>query len=174
MSKRKLITLTAACCLAASASLYAVAQDNQQDQDKKFVSTAAEGGLAEVDFSKLAVEKAKNPQVKAFAQKMVHDHSMLNEKMAPIAQSLGITPPQHLGPVDATEYAKLKLLTGDEFDKSYMSEMVKAHHSDLDAFQQEESATANSKLKTTVAGGVKVITMHTKMADDLASQIGAS
>lgn len=171
--RKNLVITVAAAGLFAMTSLCAVAQDNQQEQDKKFVSAASEGGLAEVEFGKLAAEKAKNPQVKAFAEKMVHDHTMLNNKMAPVAQELGVTPAEHMSVDDDAEYAKLKLLTGDEFDKSYMSEMVKAHAADLQAFQQEEQVAANPQLKRTVASGEKMIAMHKRMADKLAQQIGA-
>lgn len=170
--RKNIVITVAAAGLFAMTSLAAVAQDNQQEQDKKFVRAASEGGLAEVDFGKLAAEKAKDPQVKAFAEKMVHDHTMLNNKMAPVAQELGVTPAEHLSVEDDAEYAKLKLLTGDEFDKSYMSEMVKAHQADLQAFQQEETVAANPQLKRTVASGEKMIAMHMHMADKLAQQIG--
>jgi putative membrane protein len=172
MPKNTLITFIAAGCLVAFTGLCAVAQDNQQDQDKKFVTAASEGGLAEVDFGKLAAQKAKNPDVRAFAQKMVQDHTTLNNKMAPVAQELGVTPAQHLGVENVAEYAKLKVLTGDEFDKSYVSEMVKDHHADLAAFQQEEQVAANPALKRTVTAGARVIAMHTHMADHLAQELG--
>ena len=54
-----------------------------------------------------------------------------------------------------------------------MSEMVKAHAADLQAFQQEEQVAANPQLKGTVASGEKMIAMHKRMADKLAQQIGA-
>ncbi|QMV17842.1 DUF4142 domain-containing protein [Granulicella sp. 5B5] len=167
------MTVIAAGCLAL-ASVCAVAQDNQQEQDKKFVSAASEGGLAEVEFGKLAVEKAKNPNVKAFAEKMVRDHTMLNNKMKPVAEEMGVTPAEHMGVTDDAEYAKLKLLTGDEFDKSYVSEMVKDHHADLQAFQHEEQVAANPQLKSTVTAGEKVIAQHTRMADQLAQELGVT
>ncbi len=172
MKKTTLITFIAAGCLAASTSLCAFAQDNQQDKDKKFVASASEGGLAEVDFGKLAAQKAQNPDVKAFAEKMVRDHSMLNNKMAPVAQELGVTPASHLSVSDDAEYAKLKLLTGNEFDKAYVTAMVKDHHQDLQDFQHEEQVAANPDLKRTVTSGEKVIAMHTHMADHLAQELG--
>ena len=171
MRKNIVITAVAAGFLAAT-SLCAVAQDNQQEQDKKFVSAASEGGLAEVEFGKLATEKAKNPQVKAFAEKMVHDHTMLNNKMKPVAEEMGVTPAEHMNVGDDAEYAKLKLLTGEEFDKSYMSEMVKDHAADLQAFQHEEEVAANPQLKKTVTAGEKVIAQHKRLADNLAEQMG--
>ena len=43
--------------------------------DVHFMMKAAQGGMAEVKMGQLAAEKASNPDVKAFGQKMVDDHT---------------------------------------------------------------------------------------------------
>ena len=49
--------------------------------DKKFVMDAAVGGMAEVELGKLAAEKATNPEVKQFGQRMVDDHTKANDEL---------------------------------------------------------------------------------------------
>jgi putative membrane protein len=144
----------------------------QQEKDKAFVRHASEGGLAEVQFGQLAAQKAQNPDVKAFGQKMVDDHSALNEKMKPIAQNLGVTPASKLNAKDAAEYNKLNSLSGDDFDKEYVADMVADHRKDLREFRHEEAVAADPQLKDAVAGGEKVIAEHNRMIDHLAQQIG--
>jgi putative membrane protein len=146
----------------------------QQEKDKTFVRKASEGGLAEVQFGQLAAQKAQNPDVKAFARKMVDDHSMLNDKMKPVAGQLGVTPASHLSKKDQAEYDKLNGLSGADFDKEYISDMVADHHKDLREFRQEAAVAADPQLKETVAGGAKVIAEHNRMADRLAQQIGVA
>lgn len=163
--------------------LPAIAQDasqpmkpavSQQEKDKMFVRKASEGGLAEVQFGQLAAQKAQNPDVKAFAQKMVDDHSMLNDKMKPVAEQLGVTPASRLSKKDQAEYDKLSGLSGADFDKEYVSDMVADHHKDLRDFRHEEAVAADPQLKETVTGGAKVIAEHNRMADRLAEQIGVA
>jgi predicted outer membrane protein len=48
-------------------------------QDKQFVAEAAEGGMTEVELSKIA-EKSANPEVKRFGERMVQDHSAANAR----------------------------------------------------------------------------------------------
>src|SRR5258707_15546610 len=51
-------------------------------KDKMFLRKAAQGGLAEVQLGHLAVQKAGSQEVKDFGQKMVADHTALNNEMA--------------------------------------------------------------------------------------------
>jgi putative membrane protein len=146
----------------------------QQQKDKMFVRHASEGGLAEVRFGQLAAEKAQNPDVKAFGQKMVDDHSALNEKMKPIAESLGVTPTSKLNAKDEAEYNKLSGLSGDDFDKEYVADMVADHRKDLREFRHEEAVAADPQLKDAVTSGEKVIAEHNRMIDQLAPKIGVA
>ncbi|HJP63319.1 MAG TPA: DUF4142 domain-containing protein, partial [Mucilaginibacter sp.] len=50
------------------------------ENDAKFVTTAANDGMAEVDAGKMAQQKAVSKRVKAFADMMVADHSKANDE----------------------------------------------------------------------------------------------
>lgn len=56
--------------------------------DQSFLKKAAENGLAEVESSKVAAEKAQNPEVKKFAQHMVDEHTKANQELKQLAQSM--------------------------------------------------------------------------------------
>jgi len=47
--------------------------------DAEFAKKAASGGLAEVEMGKIAKERATDPDVKKFAERMVTDHGKANE-----------------------------------------------------------------------------------------------
>ena len=53
--------------------------------DATFVTKAAQGGMAEVELSKVAEKNAKSGDVKTFATKMVQDHTANNNELATIA-----------------------------------------------------------------------------------------
>ncbi len=142
-------------------------------KDKTFISEAAEGGLKEIQFSQLALQKSSNDDVKTFAQKMITDHTQLNNDMQPFAQQAGITPPTQLKPKDQTEYDQLSKLSGSAFDHKYIQSMVKDHHKDLKEFKTEAAVATDPSFKTTVESGEKVIQQHTDMADNLAKTKGA-
>ena len=158
-------------CLAVSAVLLspiaAFAADTS-NQDKEFVEDSGKGSLAEVQMAKLALADSQNPEVLAFAKKMVHDHSMLIEQMKPFADKMGVPPPTSLARAEQDEYDRLSKKKGKSFDEDYIKTMVLDHHKDLAEFTKERDTTANPELKATVAKGREVILQHTTMIDGIA------
>jgi putative membrane protein len=143
-----------------------------QVQDKMFLQKASEGGLAEVQLGQLAAQKGNSSEVKQFGQKMVEDHTRLNEQMKPIADTLGVSAPKHLTRMDQAEYDKLSSLSGDAFDQEYITDMVKDHRKDLQEFRREETATSNPELKEAVSHAEQVVSQHLSMIQDIAQQKG--
>ena len=143
-----------------------------QMQDKVFLHKAAAGGMAEIQFGQLAAEKGNSAEVKQFGQKMVDDHTKLNDQMKPIADQLGVMAPKHLGKAEQAEYDKLSSLSGDAFDQEYITDMVKDHRKDLHEFRMEESATTNPDLKAAIGQAEPVISQHLHMIQGIAQQMG--
>ena len=141
------------------------------DDDKKFLTEASQGSYDEIQLGKLAEQKATNPDVKAFGQRMVTDHTKLNAKMKPYADEWGIAAPTGLSPDAQKEYDKLSGMSGADFDKEYMSDMVSDHSKDLDAFTKEVKDTKDAKFRTTVEQGKSVVAAHKNMAYDLKKKL---
>src|SRR5690606_16921478 len=89
--------------------------------DEGFISQAAQNGHAEVEASKMALEKASDPKVKEFAKHMVEDHTKANEELRSLASSKGVELPD--GP-SLLQKGKSKLMLstadGEDFDRRYM------------------------------------------------------
>jgi putative membrane protein len=94
--------------------------DKASASDKKFLKEAMQGGMAEVEFGQLASQKAQSADVKQFGQKMVDDHTKLNDQLKPAASQLGITPPASLNMKHKAISTKLNKLSGDSFDIAYI------------------------------------------------------
>ena len=146
--------------------------EGQNMRDRMFLRKAAEGGMAEIKLGELAAQKGGSQDVKDFGQKMVTDHTTLNDEMMPICKEMGVTAPKKLSHKDQAEYDKLNGLSGDDFDKEYMAYMVKDHHNDLRDFRQEMDSTQDPALKEAVTKAEHVIDQHATMADQIAMQHG--
>jgi putative membrane protein len=161
-----------AACIPAIAQSPTPDQARTAHQDTEFLKKATQGSVDEITLGQLAAQKATDPDVKAFAEKMVADHSKLIDDMKPFAEQAGLTRPGHADA--ATEALKLKLdvLSGQAFDKAYIKAMVEDHHKDLQEFLAEEKATGYPAFRSAVESGAKVVRGHLEMIDQIAKKNG--
>jgi putative membrane protein len=132
--------------------------------DQKFVEKAAEGGMAEVQLGQLAAQRAQSDEVKQFAQRMVTDHSTANDKLKKVASQKGITLPANLDSSTQREYEKLEKLSGNKFDREYMSHMVADHKNDVKEFESEAKSAKDADIKTFASTTLPTLQEHLKMA----------
>jgi putative membrane protein len=142
--------------------------------DTKFVHEAAAGGMAEVSLGKIAAEKATNPDVKTFAQRMVDDHSKANDELKAFASQKGVTLPADTDPAHKATEARLSKLSGAAFDKAYMADMVKDHDKDVAAFKHESTAAADADLKAWAAKTLPTLQEHQTQAKSINAKVGSS
>lgn len=142
--------------------------------DKKFIIDAAEGGMMEVEAGKVAATQGTDPDVKAFGQKMVDDHTKANDKLKQIAADKGVTLPTDLGTMDKHNLAKLQKTTGADFDRLYMSDMVKDHKKDVSDFEHASKGAKDNDVKAFASDTLPTLQDHLKMAQATATKIGAS
>ncbi|MGF6487932.1 DUF4142 domain-containing protein [Pseudomonas frederiksbergensis] len=111
-----------------------------------FVDDAAEGGIAEVETSKLALEKSSSADVKAFAKMMVADHSEANEELAALAKKHDIEMPDT---TTVVKQAKEKILDlrDESFDTAYANNQVKAHEETIERFKKQANTVTDDKTK---------------------------
>jgi putative membrane protein len=142
--------------------------------DRKFVRKAAQGGMAEVELGQLAAQKGSNDEVKQFGQRMVDDHTKANDQLKQVASSKGVDLPQDLDAKDKALKARLSGLSGAQFDKAYMSSMVKDHKKDVAEFQQESSNGKDSEVKSFASQTLPTLQDHLKQAQTIAPKVGAT
>ncbi len=138
----------------------APAAEKVAESDQKFVTKALEGGMAEVKLGKLASEKGSREDVKKFGQRMVDDHGKADEELQSIAKKKGIPVPTQLSSKDSKRYDKLSKLSGDDFDKAYIDEMVEDHKHDVAEFEKELSKLKDPELKAFVEKTLPVLKSH--------------
>ena len=167
------ITKGILCCalLAGITGLAAPKATAQTDDDKKFLANAAQSDRNEIALSEVAEQKATNPAVKAFAHKMVTEHKQMSESMKPFAEQWGLNPPTGPDADHQKELDKLNGLSGNDFDKEYMDQMVSDHSKALDAFTDEAKSTKDAKFKAAVLKGKTHVAAHKNMAYDLKKKL---
>jgi putative membrane protein len=141
------------------------------DEDKEFVTMAGIGGLAEVQMGNLAVQNASSAEVKAFAQRMLADHSKANAELAQLATTKGLALATELtgDPKNALDH--LATLTGAAFDKAYMQHMVEDHEKVVAAFDKASTSATDAELKAWAGRTLPALKEHLELAKATARKV---
>lgn len=141
--------------------------------DMEFVKDALQGSMAEVQTAQLVLQKSTNDQVKQFAQRMITDHTKLIDQMKPIAQQIGVKIPSGPDKKQKAMMAKLQALSGPDFDKAYVQDMVKDHKMDLSDFKSEIATGQSPAVKNAASQGEPVIQSHLDQIQGIAKNMNA-
>ena len=114
--------------------------------DNDFVDNAAAGGIAEIETSRLALEKSQSADIKAFANMMITDHGNANDELATIAKANDIEVPDT---TTLVKQAKEKILEvrDESFDAAYANNQVKAHEETIELFKKQANTVTDDKTK---------------------------
>lgn len=108
--------------------------------DANIAAVASASNQDEIGSSRVALEKGENAQVKQFAQRMVDDHSRMEQEMQALLQSKGIAPqdnPQSTQMKQAAQSAiqAMQAMSGRQLDSAYVAHQVQAHQATLQALE---------------------------------------
>jgi putative membrane protein len=67
---------------------------------------------------------------------MITDHNKANGELKAFPSSKGIKVPKAIGTTNNAELLKLKVLSGDTFDKSHVNLMIDDHKADVAEFER--------------------------------------
>jgi putative membrane protein len=132
--------------------------------DTTFLKKALAGGIAEVEFGRLAVAKASSPGVKQFGQRMIDDHGKSNDQLTQVAATEHISLPQGLSPKDKATKSGLENLSGADFERAYMNEMVRDHKKDVSEFERQSKSAFDQAVRSFAAQTLPTLREHLKEA----------
>ncbi len=127
--------------------------------DKAFEAKVSQGGMYEVEASKVAVQKAQAQYVKDQASTEVHDHMLVGSKLKSISEAAGLAFPSELNAEFSARLAKLKAVPAAQFDAAYVSDMKQIHAKDEKLFAQE-AVDGSGAFKAFAAETDKVVKQH--------------
>lgn len=141
------------------------------EHDKAFVKEAAMGGLMEVQLGQTAKQKAQAADVKQFGTRMATDHGKANAELKQLARRKGETLPTTLEGKQKSMVEDLGKVSGTDFDKQYIEEMVKDHAADVGKFKQMSMNASDAELKAWAAKTLPVLEQHLKSVKGIATKL---
>lgn len=137
--------------------------------DRRFVTKAAEGGQSEVQAAQLAAQRATNPDVKTFAQKLVDTHTKVNSELMGLAQQKNVK-------LDADDnkdraYNRLNKKAGSEFDQEFVEHMIDEHEKDIKMFEKAASDAKDAEVRAFASKHVSHLRAHLEQAQNLRQSV---
>lgn len=140
--------------------------------DLQFVAVAAGSGMYEVEASRVALTRAADPQVRAYAQMLVNHHTANNNELMALVSAKGHSVAPGLPPTLQQKVATLSGLSGAAFDREYIRMTgVQDHMATIAAFEQGRSRVADRDLVAFIDKTLPVLRTHLQQAQDLAGRM---
>ena len=136
----------------------AKAQGTVAPTDPQIVGIVETADDIDINYANLALSKARDKQVRDFAQQMITDHSAVQKSVINVASKLNVTPADSptsdsLKAQAQQTLEKLRSLKGKAFEKSYVDNEVSYHEAVIHAIKTVLVPGAqNAELKSALQG----------------------
>ena len=149
----------------------------QQPTDAQIAHIVVTANQVDIDAGKLAAAKATNPEVKAFGEQMIKDHTGVNKQASDLAAKLNVKPEDNatsksLKAGGDKNLSNLKTLSGAAFDKAYIANEIAYHQAVLDAVDKTLIPSAqNADLKALIVKVRPAFVAHLEHAKTIQSSL---
>jgi putative membrane protein len=151
------------------------------EPDTTFLADAIRSGLAEAELARIGAEQASSPDVKAFAERMVADHTGANAKLAALAERHGIsaegtkgTPPLRPDDAAAAKAREIAGMSGAALDQAFMRQMIEDHVKAVELFGREAEAGKDEEVRGLAAATLPTLQEHLQAARAVGGRVGVS
>jgi putative membrane protein len=148
--------------------------DQPNPSDRVFVHAATMGGMAEVEFGRLAEQRGQSEAVKDFARRMVEDHSKANDRLTGLAEEDGIAVPAELHPRQKAKRDLLAAARGELFDLIYVQGQVADHQKAVQLLEYEIGSGQDTDLKSFAEETLPIVLQHLQMAKAIQAELAGA
>lgn len=141
----------------------------KEDPAHQFITKAIQGNLAEIAMGQLAQQKGNSDGVKSFGQMLVQDHSTAKDQATAAASSLQVTPPTEPSKDQKATYDRMSKLSGNAFDRQFITHMVSDHKKDIGEYQKE-AKRSDGAVSDYAKAALPTLQKHLETAQSLEKQ----
>jgi putative membrane protein len=116
--------------------------------ERKFVERAASDDIAQIELSRLALDKSQNHEVRNFAQTVIDDHKRSLDQLKKIANDQSFPLPTEASSQAQQQYQQLSKLEGARFDREYKQVMDRRHSEAIASFEKASKEAQHPDLKS--------------------------
>jgi len=138
--------------------------------DALFAAAAGSSGVAEVNLSQIGLQRATDPELKQFSQRMIDDHTKLNQQLVNLVARKGMRIPMGIDARAQFCADSLSALSGEEFDKCYAKAQLVMHMDAVAAFEAEAHRGQDPDIKALAASALPILKEHLHMIKPIAKR----
>ena len=139
-----------------------------------YLTAAGQSDQFEVQEGQLAQSMGKSPGVKNFGKMMVTEHTKTTANLMAAVKASGMSPPPP-PPLRADQQAmidQLKQTSGDEFDRTYISQQLSSHQEALSVQSGYANGGSEPKIKATAKQTVPIVQSHIRQLQSMQTKMG--
>ncbi len=160
--------------VAFGASLGALPASAQQADQTNFLADAIRGNLAEVKLGQLAAERGQTQEVREYGDMLRKDHTKSLEKASRLANEIGVPASSELTAQQKKQFEALQKLSGDEFDTTFLSQMVAGHQATIAKFSAEAQNGSDPQVMAYAKETLPTLQMHLQRAQSIQSDLASA
>ena len=143
----------------------------QQADQTNFLADALRANIAEVKLGQLAAERAQNLQVRQYGDMLRKDHTKSLEKASSLASEIGVPASSELTDQQRKQFESLQKLSGEEFDTTFLSQMVREHQSDIAKFSAQAQSGSDPEVMAFAKEALPTLQAHLQHAQSIQSEL---
>lgn len=163
---RRLRLFLILCMLGSGVPLLAMAESPSEDKDRAFLTQASCDNAMVVAMAQLALQKSSDAQIKTYAQRVINERNGLNGKLSPFLAgdaSLRNAPARYA----AMAQDHLKNLQGQDFDKTFLSLMLREQQNVIPSYQVAAQTASQDGLRDFARDNLPVLQAQLDAAQSL-------
>lgn len=132
--------------------------------DHQFLVKDAQGGAYEIAIAALAQQRSSRDDVKAYASRIIKDHSTYNQALQELAHAKGMELPTTMTADDQVRLNTINSQAGSTADRSFIEEAVRINAEDKRDAVEEIAKTADPDIRAFLQKFEAVDAEHERLA----------
>lgn len=132
----------------------------QQDNDTKFLMSASESNLKQIQLAQLAQQNGKTSEVRELGKMMEEAHTESQKDLKALAERKNIRITSSLNDSEQDDYKALLDESEDNFDKAYTDMMISANEDSISAFEKASNDSFDNDIKNWATSSLPNLRKH--------------
>lgn len=142
-------------------------------QANAYLRMAGESDLFEITSSQIALQRTQNPELRAFATRLIDHHTMTTNATLAAAKAGRVPPPPAvLGPQKRAMIDQLNSQTGMNFDRLFIQQQIPAHEQALALHTNYARSGDVATLRGSASAAIPFVTNHLNEARAMQARMG--